>query len=59
MLAWQPKPDPKTPGTLAVSAHSGAARTPEELAKFLGPLEYDETPAAVADCDDFDPSHSD
>ncbi len=29
--------------------------TPEELAEFIDSLEYDEAPAAVADCADYDP----
>ena len=29
--------------------------TPEELAEFIDSLEYDQTPAAVAECTDYDP----
>ncbi len=44
-----------TPRAVAVSTHSGAALTPEELAEFIDSLEYDGAPAAVADCADYDP----
>jgi len=48
---------PKTPRALAVPTYSGTGLTPEELAEFLDSLEYDDAPAAVADCTDF--PHSD
>jgi hypothetical protein len=32
---------------------------PEELAEFVDSLEYDEPPAAVADCTDDDPEYND
>ena len=45
---------PRTPRALAVPTYSGTALTPEELAEFIDSLEYDETPAAVAECTDYD-----
>ena len=44
-----------TPRALAVPTRSGTGLTPEELAEFLDSLEYDDAPAAVADCTDYDP----
>jgi hypothetical protein len=46
---------PRTPRALAVPPYSGTALSPEELAEFIDSLEYDDTPAAVADCADYDP----
>jgi hypothetical protein len=46
---------PRTPRALAVPTYSGTALTPEELAEFIDSLEYDDTPAALADCADYDP----
>jgi hypothetical protein len=46
---------PRTPRALAVSTDSGAALTPEELVEFIDSLEYDDTPAEAADCNDYDP----
>ena len=45
---------PKTLRALAVPTYSSTALTPEELAEFIDSLEYDETPAAVADSADYD-----
>jgi len=50
---------PRTPRVLAVPRHSGSALAPEILAEFLDSLEYDEAPAAVADCADPDPAYND
>jgi len=44
-----------TPRALAVPTCSGTGLTPEELAEFLDSLEYDDAPAAVADCTDYGP----
>jgi hypothetical protein len=44
-----------TPRALAVLTYNGTALTPEELAEFIDSLEYDQTPAAVAECTDYDP----
>ena len=50
---------PRTPRALAVPTYSGAALTPEELAEFIDSLEYDDPPAAVADCADYAPASND
>ncbi len=46
---------PKPPGAPTIPANSGRTLTPEELAEFIDSLGYDEAPAAVADCTDYDP----
>jgi len=45
---------PRPPGASTIPANSGRTLTPEELAEFIDSLEYDEAPAAVADCADYD-----
>ena len=50
---------PKTLRAPANPANKGFALTPEELAEFIDSLEYDEAPAAVADCADYDPEYND
>ena len=46
---------PRTPRALTIPTYSGTALSPEELAEFIDSLEYDEAPAAVADCREYDP----
>jgi hypothetical protein len=36
------------------SGHRDSTLTPQEFAEFIDSLEYDEAPAAVADCADYD-----
>ena len=43
------------PGAPANPANKGAPLTPIELAEFIDSLEYDESPAALADCADYEP----
>jgi hypothetical protein len=50
---------PRTPRVLAVPTRSGSALAPEELAEFLDSLDYNEAPAAVADCADYDSAYND
>jgi hypothetical protein len=47
--------NPKTPGAPTNPANSGHKLTPEELAELIDSHEYDEAPAAIADCTDYDP----
>jgi hypothetical protein len=46
---------PKTPGAPTNLSNSGHRLTPDELAELIASIEYDEAPAAVADCTDYDP----
>jgi hypothetical protein len=50
---------PRPPGASTIPANSGRTLTPEELAEFIDSLEYDEAPAAVADCADYDSENND
>ncbi|MGD0762797.1 MAG: hypothetical protein ABR929_06320 [Roseiarcus sp.] len=50
---------PKTLKAPADPANKGFALTPEELAEFIDSIEYDEAPAAVADCVNYDPEYND
>ena len=47
--------NPKTPGVPTNPANSGHKLTPEELAEPIDSHEYDEAPAAIADCADYAP----
>jgi hypothetical protein len=49
---------PKTSGAPANSAQGRAALTPEDLAEFMASLEYDDAPAAPADCCGDDPEYN-
>ena len=46
---------PRTSRALAIPTYSGTPLSSEELAEFIDSLEYDEAPAALADCADYDP----
>jgi hypothetical protein len=46
---------PKTLRAPANPTHRGPTLTPQEFAEFIDSLEYDEAPAAVAGCADYDP----
>ena len=50
---------PKILRARANLANNGFALTPEELAEFIDSIEYDEAPAAVADCANYDPEYND
>ena len=46
---------PKTPATPTNPTNSGRKLAPEELAELIDSHEYDEAPAAIADCADYAP----
>ncbi len=50
---------PRNPGAPTNPAKSGHQMTPEELAEFMAPLEYDERPPAPEGCADYAPEYND